>query len=243
MFCFSIVTHQYREKIMMRFALLCGLLLFNFPAYVEAEPYNRVGFQIEVAREVANDHLQATMSVEIQDKQPSRIAQQINTVLNDALNKASTFKSIKASSGNQNTRPVYGKSKHVDSWRGHAEIILESRDFKAVSELIVQLQQNMQLINMYFSVAPDTRALTENDLISEAIKKFEARANVIRTALGASSYKNVNLSINNSGGMPIPQPKALMRGTMAVDTAIPSPEFAAGDSRIVVQVSGIIELQ
>jgi len=227
---------------MMRIVLLCGLL-FSITVHAESGPYNRVGFQVEVAREVANDQLAATMSVEIQDKQPSRVAQQINSVINDALKKASAFRSIKSGSGNQNTRPVYGKSNQIDAWRGHAEITLESRDFKAVSELIAQLQQNMQLVNMNFSVAPDTRALIENELISEAIRNFDARANVIRTAMGAASYKNVNLSINNGGGMPIPQPKSLMRGAMAMDTAIPAPEFAAGDSRIVVQVSGIIELQ
>ena len=228
---------------MMRNALLCCLLSFYIQAYAETDPYNRVGFQVEAAREVANDLLAATMSVEVQEKQPTGVAQHINTVINAALKNASAFKTIKARSGNQNTRPVYGKNNQVDAWRGHAEIILESRDFKAVSDLVVQLQQNMQLVNMNFSVSPDTQALIENELILEAIKKFETRADVIRTALGASSYKNVSLSINNGGGMPMPQPKSLMRGAMAMEAAIPTPEFAAGDTRLVIHVSGIIELQ
>ncbi|MFZ5524117.1 MAG: SIMPL domain-containing protein [Pseudomonadota bacterium] len=228
---------------MLRIALLCGLLSFNVPAHAESEPYNRVDFQIEIAREVANDLLVANMSVEIQDKQPSRVAQQVNTAINDALKKSSAFSAVKTSSGNQNTYPVYGKNNQVDAWRGHAEIHLESRDFKAAGELIMQLQQRMQLVNIQFTVAPDTRAQIENELIAEAIKKFQTRANAIRTAMNASSYKNVSLSINNGAGMPMPSPKAMMRSTMAMDAAIPAPEFAAGDSRMAMQVSGIIELQ
>ena len=228
---------------MLRIALLCGLLSFNVPAYAESEAYNRVEFQIEIAREVANDLLVANMSVEIQDKQPSRVAQQVNTAINDALKKASAFSTVKASSGNQNTYPVYGKNNQVDAWRGHAEIHLESRDFKAAGELIMQLQQSMQFVNIQFTVAPDTRAQIENELIAEAIKKFQTRANAILSAMGASSYKNVSLSINNGAGMPMPYPNAMMRSAMAMDAAIPAPEFAAGDSHMAMQVSGIIELQ
>ena len=149
------------------------------------------------------------MSVEIQDKQPARVAQQINTALNDALKKASTFSAVKTSSGNQHTYPVYGKNKQplhdknnqIDSWRGHGEIRLESRDFRAAGELIMQLQSTMQLGGVQFTIAPDTRVQTENALIGEAIKTFQARADAIRTALGAKAYKIVHFSINN-GGMP-----------------------------------------
>jgi predicted secreted protein len=50
---------------MLRIALLCGLLSVNAWASAEAESYNRVDFQMKVAREVTNDLLTATMTVEI----------------------------------------------------------------------------------------------------------------------------------------------------------------------------------
>ena len=109
---------------MLRIALLCGLLSVNAWANAEADSYNRVDFQVEASREVANDMLEANMTVEIQDKQPDRVSQQINTALNDALKKASAFDTVKASSGNQNTYPVYGKNNQIDAWRGHGEIRL-----------------------------------------------------------------------------------------------------------------------
>lgn len=227
---------------MLRIALLCSLLSFNLLAQAETEPYNRVEFQVEAAREVANDLLVASMSVEIQDKQPARVAQQMNTALNDALKKASVFSAVKTSSGSQHTYPVYGKNKQIDTWRGHGEIRLESRDFKATGELIMQLQSTMQLGGVQFTIAPDTRVQTENALITEAIKTFQARADAIRTALGAKSYKIVRFSINN-GGIPPRYPVAMMRGAAMAESAIPAPEFAGGESRMTVQINGTIETQ
>lgn len=227
---------------MLRIALLFGLLSLPVWAHAESEPYNRVDFQVEAGREVANDLLVAGMSIEVQDKQPSRVAQQINTAINDALKKAAAFSGVKVSSGGQNTYPVYGKNNQVDAWRGHADIRIESRDFKAAGELIMQLQSTLQLTGLDFTLAPDTRAQSEDDLITEAIKAFQARAEAIRTAMGARSYKNVHFSINSN--RPPVFSKAMMRAApMAADASIPEPEFAGGDTRMTVMVGGTIELQ
>lgn len=227
---------------MLRVALLFSLLSMPVWALAENEPYNRVDFQVEAAREVANDLLIANMSIEVQDKHPARVAQQINSLLNEALKKAAAFGSVKASSGSQNTHPVYGKNNQIDAWRGHAEIRLESRDFKSAGELIMQLQSTLQLTGLGFTLSAETRAQLENDLIAEAIKAFQRRADAIRTAMGARAYRTVHFSIN--GGMPPVYVKAMMRAApMAMDAAIPEPEFAGGDTRMTLQVSGTIELQ
>ena len=227
---------------MLRIALLCGLLSVNALACAEAVSYNRVDFQVEVAREIENDLLTVHMTVEIQDAKLGRVAQQVTAALNDALKKASNFSTVKSSSGDQRTYPVYGNNNQIDAWRGHGEIRLESHDFKAVGELIMQLQATMQLGGVQFTVAPDTRAKTENALIAEAIKAFQIRADAIRTALGAKSYKTVHFTINN-GNMPRPYPMAMMRSAAMTNAAIPAPEFAGGDSLLTMQINGTIETQ
>ena len=227
---------------MLRIILLYSLLSFNLLANAEAEHYNRVDFQVEAGREIANDLLVTILSVEIQDKLPARVDQQINTVLNEALRKASGFNTVKTSSGNLRTYPVYGKNNQIDTWRGHGEIHLESRDFKAAGELIMQLQTTMQLGGVQFTIAPDTRAQAENALIAEAIKTFQVRAEAIRAAVGAKSYKIVHFSINSSG-MPPPYPMAMMRGAAMAEKVITAPEFTGGESRMTVQINGTIEAQ
>lgn len=222
---------------MLRFALLFGSFFASGWAIAEPALYNRVDFQVEAAREVANDLLTATLSVDIQDKQPARIAQQMNATLNAALKKAAAFGTVKTSSGNQQTFPVYGRSNQIDAWRGHGEIRIESRDFKAASELIMALQSDMQLGGVQFGVAPDTRALIENGLITEAIKAFQQRADAIRAAVGAKSYKTVHMGINS--GMPN-RPMPLMHAAK-VTSSFSAPEFASGESRMTVQINGTIE--
>lgn len=228
---------------MLRIALLFSLLSVNLLAQAsDGDAYNRVDFQVEAAREIANDLLVTSMSVDIQDKQPALVAQQLNAALNAALKKAAAFGSVKSGSGNQNTYPVYGKNNQVEAWRGHGEIRLESRDFKAAGELIMQLQATMQLGGVQFTVAPDTRVKAENALIAEAIKAFQMRADAIRTLLGARSYKTVHFAVS-SGDMPRPYPMAMMRGAAMTNASIPAPEFAGGDSRLTVQINGTIEVQ
>ena len=224
---------------MLRFALLCGFLFAHAWAVAEPALYNRVDFQVEAAREVANDLLTATLSVDIQDKQPARIAQQMNATLNAALKKAAAFGTVKTSSGNQQTFPVYGRNNQIDAWRGHGEIRIESRDFKAAGELIMALQSDMQLGGVQFGVAADTRAQIENGLITEAIKAFRQRADAIRAAVGAKSYKTVHMGINS--GMPN-RPMPLMHAAKAT-SSFSAPEFASGESRMTVQISGTIETQ
>jgi predicted secreted protein len=226
---------------MLRIALLSGILITNSLALADPESYNRVDFQVETGREVNNDLLIANMAVDIQDKEPGRVARSINTALNEALKKAVSFDTIKASSGNQNTYPVYGKNNQIDAWRGHGEIRLESRNFKAASELIMQLQSSLQLSGVQFTLAPDTHSQIENELIAEAIKAFQTRADVIRLAVGAKSYKTVHFSINSGGNSSRPVP--MLRSMAMTATAIPAPEFSGGDSRLTVQINGTIETQ
>lgn len=226
---------------MLRSILLCGLLFFALTARADAEPYNRVDFQVDASREISNDLLTTNMSVEFQDKQPARVAQHLNTSLNAALQKSATYNTVKTTSGSQNTYPVYGKNNQIDAWRGHGEIRIESRDFKAAGELIMQLQTMLQLSDVQFGIAPDTRANVESALITEAIKAFRNRADAIRLALGAKAYKIVHLNINN-GGMS-PRPIAMMRGAAVAEAAIPAPEFSSGETRITVQINGTIEIQ
>lgn len=226
---------------MLRIALLCCLLLLYGGVHAENEPYNRVDFQVEASRKVANDLLVASMSVTVQNSQPVYVAQQINMTLNNALRISASFSNVKVSSDNQRTYPVYGKNKQIEAWRGQGEIRLESRDFKAAGELIMQLQSSLQIGSLNFTLAPDTRRQTESVLVTEAIKAFQMRAEEVRAAVGMNSYKNVRFSINKE--MP-PQPfRVMQRAAPMAEMAIPEPEFAGGETHMTVQVSGTIELQ
>lgn len=228
--------------------LATSLLLasMSLPALAETPVYQRVDFSTEVAREIANDQLNATLSIELSDKNPGRLAQQLTQATNEALKKSAAYPSVKASTGNQNSWPIYGtsitSSSKLEGWRGRAEIRLESRDFKAAGELIGVLQERLQLNGISFSVAPDTRQKLEDSLTTEAIASFRTRADTIRKAWNAKDYKLVQMSLGTGGGGQ-PQP-LMMRAAKAMDAeSVPASEFAGGETRLTVNVSGSIELQ
>lgn len=224
---------------MLRVILLSALLTITAAACADESAYNRIDFNTEAHREIANDLLLAQMQVEVSDGSPARIAQKLNSTLNDALKKAGAFSSVKASSGNHNTFPIYGKNNHLDGWRGTAQIRLESRDFKAAGELIGQLQETMQLAGVSFTVAPETRRQIEDALVSEALAAFRQRAESIRVSMNGSAYKVVHISINQGGYYPHPM---MEQGVMSARVAAAAPEFTGGDSSINMQISGTIEI-
>ncbi|MGH8493475.1 MAG: SIMPL domain-containing protein [Moraxellaceae bacterium] len=228
--------------------LLIASIFLSLPVLAAAEPpiYQRVDFSTEVALEIPNDQMNATLSIELSDKDAGKLAQQLATVVNDAMKKASAYPSVKVSSGNQNTWPVYGStltsSSKLESWRGRAEVRLETKDFKAAGELIGKLQEKLQINGISFVVSADSRRKVEDGLTVEAIAAFKARAEAIRSAWSAKSYKLVQMSLGSAGG-PMPY-MPMMRTMKAVEAdSAPGQALAGGDTRLVVNVSGSIELQ
>lgn len=227
----------------MRNVLFVFLFLATAPVYAEDNnPYNRVDFNVEASREVQNDLLVAQMAIDVEDKLPASVAQKLNLALNDALKKSAKYSNVKTTSGNQNTYPIYTNNSRISGWHGRGELRLESRDFKAAGELIAELQATLQLSNVNFTIAHDTRRKIENDLITEAIHIFQTRAEAVQTAMGAKSYKTVHFSINQ-GGYLQPYPMREMMRSAAMTDAVATPEFAGGDSRLTVQINGTIESQ
>lgn len=226
---------------MLRILMLVSLLLAALSAQAEAENFNRIDFQVEATRLVTNDLMSATLSVTVQAPQPAQVAQQLNTQLNAALQRIAQYNTVKASRSNQNSYPIYGKNNRIEAWRGVAEVRIESRDFKAAGELIMQLQNTMQLGDVQFSLADDSRAGIEASLMTEAIKNFQARADTVRQAMSAKAYKTVHLSISNN--TPPTNYPMLMRGAAMADSTIPAPAFANGETRLSVQINASIEIQ
>jgi len=188
--------------------------------------FNLISLQAQVTREAPNDLLQAVLSVDMEDRDPAKLAD-------------SAFKTVKVKSGNYQTYPVYDKT-HIARWRIRQELKLESKDFEAATALIAKLQGALQLGNMEFSVAPETQRAVENTLITEAIQAFSARADIVRAALKANTYKVKELQINTGQGNPRPMMARQLRSQSAETVSAPAVE--AGTSQISVNVTGSIKL-
>jgi predicted secreted protein len=228
----------------MLIVVLAGYILLAALPCVAAEPaprYNMVELQAEAQREVQNDLLNASLYVELNDASPAALASAINKSVNEALHAAKDYKGVRVRSGNNQTYPVYAKGNVLQGWRGRAEIRLESKDFEAASGLIGKLQASLQIGNMSFSVSPEARRQAENELISEAIVAFKARADIVKASLGGRSYKLQRL--NMASGYNAPQPRfAMARAQVASAPEVAAPNLEAGVSLVTVTANGAIEV-
>ena len=217
----------------------------SLPALAEGINYNQVSLRAEASQEVPRDLMIVTLYTEAQNSDSAKLAAEITTTMNNALNQAKQVKEVTLRQGSRNSFPIYdNKTQKITGWRERAELRLESTDFAALSKLTGELMQTLKMGNMQFTVANATRKTSEDALLKDAVNAFKARAQLASDALGGKGYKIVSLNLNSNG---YPQP--YMRGAMmmkaaapAMDSA-PTPEIEAGTSEVSMSADGVIEIQ
>ena len=217
--------------------LLCAPLLAA--AQTPETLFNLVTLSAQAEREVPNDLLSATLAAEAEGAEPAQLADGVNRTMQRALATAHAYKSVKAQSGGYQTFPVYDKNRVV-RWRVRQELRLESADFSAATELIGKLQASLVVTGLNLSVSNEARRRAENALIPEALASFDERARVVRDAMKAKGYRMRDLQLSAAGGSP-PRPMMAMARMAEMSPAAPAVE--PGSTRIVVTVSGTIQLQ
>lgn len=206
--------------------------------------YNLINVQAEASRQVSNDQMNAVLYIERSHKQPAELANQITRIMNQAMTTARKYPTVKVESGSQSTYPVYDNdSQKLKEWRGRAEIHLESTDFKAASQLIGELQQSLQTQSVHFSVSDSQRKKVENELLVEASKNFQQRAQMLSQAWNKSGYNLVNLNLNTNSYFPQPVMRASMAKFAVVESAVADQDMAAGESKITVNANGTIQFK
>ena len=198
-----------------------------------------VDLTAEASRPAANDMVRATVFAEASGNNPAELARRINQDIAEGLKTIKGKPGVSVKSGHQSTFPVYGQNQKIDSWRVHSELILESRDVAAVSELLGQLQQMRLAVGSVSQLpAPETRRKVEDEATRDAIGAFRQRAAVVADVLG-KPYKIRHLSIQQSGQIP---PMPMLRASRAMSAEAAPMPLEAGESLVTTTVSGQIEL-
>jgi predicted secreted protein len=223
----------------MLFALL--LAPISLAAQAPAETlFNMVQLNAQAEREVPNDLLNATLAAEAEGADPAQLADSINRTMQRALAVALAYKSVKTQSAGYQTVPVYDKNR-VARWRVRQEMRLESADFASATELIGKLQASLSVTGLTLLVSGEARRRAENALIAEALAAFDERARVVRDAMKAKGYRVRDLQVS-TGGAP-PRPVFAMAARALSTDGVAQPAIEPGSARILITVSGTIQLQ
>jgi len=201
--------------------------------------YNRVRLQAQQLESVSNDTMHVTLNTFGEARDPASVATRINEDMEWALGIARREQGITSRTGGYQTYPVY-KDNVLKGWRGEQSLELEGKDIRAMSRLVGELQEKLQVKSMSFSVSEAKRTEVENRLIGQALDAFKARAAIVVDNLHATGYRIVEMTISTSSQQPpAPYPVARMATTMQAESRV---AVAAGESDVSVMVSGTVEL-
>jgi len=203
-------------------------------------PMRRIDFQIERTREVANDRVTAVLRITHDDINPASLADRINTDMAWALERAKKARDVEVKTGQYNTAPIRDKQR-ITGWTGSQDLILTSAEVARVTQLVGGLQERLHMTSLQFSVSDERRREVENKLIEETIEAFRKRADLIRSALGATEYELVQLGLNTGG--PTPIMRAQFAEARSMSGPIAPPAVEGGTSTLRVGAHATIELR
>lgn len=192
----------------------------------------------ESSRAAPNDLARATLFAEATGTAPAEAARKVNTAMAEALAMSKAHLKIKVQSGGTQTYPVYAKGGKIESWRMRSDLVLESVDTAALSELVGKLQGNLGVASITLAPAPETRRKAENDATQDAIAAFRARAKLVADVFG-KPYRIKQMSIGQQGYRP---PVPMMRAAPAAAMEMAPMPMEAGESSVTVTISGQIEI-
>jgi predicted secreted protein len=231
----------------MRFPLPLALIaLVPLAALAQPAPQppfqNVVTLDASATAEVPVDTLTITLFTEEQGPDAAELAARANTRLEQALATAKAAAGVEARSGAYQTTPSYDRAGQINGWRLRAEIVVESRDFKAASALAGRLQPALKLGAMTFSLSRPAREKAEATLLTQALHNYQARAEAIAKALGFPGYTLGQIAVRSDYPQVHPVQFRAMAVAMADGGAAPPPPIEGGTNAVTVTVSGSVIL-
>jgi predicted secreted protein len=227
-----------------RYFAIFALCTVGLTAYAQTEPAPlRAGvltLDAQASAEVPQDIATIILAIEIDDADPAQLVEKVNRALDETLQEAKREPKVMARSGGYHTYAVNDRNGRVSAWRARAELILESRDFKALAVLAGRLSARMPVGGISFSLSPEARRSEEDQLLAQAIAAFQSRAQAAAKAFGYARYSLLEVAVHTQSPGPVPRP--FMRN-MAASAAPAQVPVEGGRATVTVSVSGSVKLE
>ena len=236
----SNITAHPSALLLLTLALVSSLTAQPLMAGEKARTYDRVQLSATATMQVANDTLSAQLYAQREGSNLAQLANDVNRSINQAVERVKQVEGVTLQTQGYQTYPVH-QQQRLTGWRVRQSIRLESQDGAKLSQLLSELQSELALESLQYSISPKQRETAEEQLVGEAISAFQRRAALVTKQLGHQDYRLVEMHINASGDTG--QPVRLRAGVMAMESAVAPPSLEAGSQTLRVDVNGTIELQ
>ncbi len=209
----------------------------------DAIPQNagdKLSLSAQASTQVAQDISHITLFYEQQGNDPASLTSTLKQKTDQALRTAKSQSKVSVRTGVFNVYPTTDRDNRIKGWRGRTELVLESTDFAAISQLAGRLSPIMQVSAVRFSLSPKARQETQAKLANEAIAAFREQAKSAAQAFGYNNYAVVDVNVQQNGiGIPEPMMMATFSSARAADSEIP---LEAGKTTVNVSVSGTVRM-
>ena len=204
---------------------------------------NTLSVTASVNDSVEQDYATITLFVERKNSNPTRLANEVNSILQNALETAKKEKDIKTSQGTFRTWPITSsKSSVIDAWQSRAEIMIESKNIAALSELSNKLiTLGMEVGSLRFSLSPETQILAEKRLNQAAVAAFREKASTMTKLFGMTQYDIVDITLFSN--TPVPYNLMPLQAGILADSPRQAMPISAGESTVTVTISGRIRMR
>ncbi len=203
----------------------------------------RMSLQAAASSEVMQDTVRISLSAEVDAPDQPTAGQRLTAALEAAVKRAKGNGGIGGRTGGFNAWPNPDNKGKVTGWRGHGEIVLQSKDFARASALASKLSDKTAISNISFLLSREAREAEERKLLTQAAQAFRERALAAATAFGFSGYRIMRIELGGTGGpQPMARAPAPMMMAKAADARADVP-LEAGEVTVTVSVNGTISLQ
>jgi predicted secreted protein len=190
-------------------------------------------------REVDNDLMTVNLSIERRSADVSVAVEEVNTLMRQALDRAKREPAAEVRSLGYSTSPVYDRErKQVEpvAWQVTQVLELKGKDFEKLTALAGDLQQTgLAITQIQFSVSPEAQAGYRDELLDEAIVRWQRIAQRMGASLGASHLFPKEMTLHENGGF---YPSPMLRSAVMESALASAPALEAGRSTVRVTVSG-----
>ena len=189
------------------FALLLLPLSMALTANAETKPTdesekNVISFSTEVTKDVDYDVMEVTLFVKEENKNLKELNQTINQKVNAALEVLKKQSAVEVKKNTRSTQVRYDSKGKQSGWIERADLVLESKDFVALSQVISDINDTFAIADVVQKLSKETSANFEDDMIKSALAQFQHKAQLIQTSLNAKGYEVVNLNLDSKNEIP-----------------------------------------
>ena len=230
--------------------LSLALLAFSFVLSARADadvaqPNNVIAFNVEAERQIQRDLMQVNLFYQSEGKNLSGLNKTVNARLNKAIDIAKQYPAVEIQGTARNTMVQYDGKGKQSGWLVRVELMLESKDSQALSDVINALDDTLAIENISASVSDEKLTHVENELTQAVLEKFKNKALLIQNTLQMKNYRVMDLNISAANEHNYarvyyePTAKSALTLSESASNAVP---LENGKETVRMRVEGRIEL-